>query len=485
MGDRGEFEERHDNDATQPDLEAPLLGRKGVNFASVVRGVQFSNAVPDLVEEDFDPEKEESKMLFRNKLKRCLSNPNDELRQFRAGLAWLGLDQSTTLKVTWSWILFIFFTFLVPIFNYSYVSCDTCDLEHRHPFEKLVQLSESFLAAVSFLSLSHILKTYGLRRTLLLDKIVKESYEVQSGFQSKLHTAFQILAWMLLPTLLIEVLHRSWWYYYVTVSLPSFFFSSPVPHINTILCIFAVLSWLYRTSVFLFMCVLFRLMCSLQVLRLRGYFKLLEQTSEVSTILKEHMKIRNQLTTISHRFRVFLIFALFSIILSQLSSLFEILLTAKTINFFRSGDLALCSLVHLTGLVLCLQGAAKITHKAQHIVASVSKWHALATCSPGSVLERSSSNTMKVYGPAHPLLHNRSQSSEDLEGANREISSFHEELAHDLEAFQKRQALVTYLQHTRAGVSLYGFVLDRGFLYMIFGVTFSSTLFILGKTILA
>jgi hypothetical protein len=113
------------------------------------------------------------------------------------------------------------------------------------------------------------------------------------------------------------------------------------------------------------------------------------------------MKIRNQLTTI----------ALFTITLSQLSSLFQILLPARTLNFFRAGDLAVCSLVQLTGLVLCLQGAAKITHKAQHIVASVSKWHAMATCSPGASIS-SGDRAGKVFGPAHPLLHSRSHTSE-------------------------------------------------------------------------
>ena len=43
---------------------------------------------------------------------------------------------------------------------------------------------------------------------------------------------------------------------------------------------------------------------------------------------------------------------------------------------------------------------------------------------------------------------------------------------------------VLYLEHARAGISLYGFVLDRGFLYGIFGVIFSVTLFIIGKTII-
>jgi hypothetical protein len=140
-----------------------------------------------------------------------------------------------------------------------------------------------------------------------------------------------------LPTFVVEVLHRGWWYAYVTVSIPSV---AEIPKINMVLCTAAALSWFYRTSVFLFMCVLFRLMCSLQVLRLEGYNKLLEVTSEVSIILKEHMKIRSQLTTISHRFRFFMVLALFSIVFSQLTSLFQILLFAKTINFFRAGDLA-------------------------------------------------------------------------------------------------------------------------------------------------
>ena len=471
------MEEAHEDvvSEAQADLEAPLLRK-------LAMGVRFANAMADTVEEEIDPEKVATKDEVRSKYKRLMSNPKDELQHFRTGLSWLGLDQSTIPKMVWSRILFALLAFLVPIFNFTIVSCDTCDLGHRHPFEKLVQISESVLAAVSFLSLSHILHTYGLRRTLLLDRIIRESTDVQLGFQAKLKSSFSILAYMLLPTFLIQILHRGLWYYYVTVSAP---WLTPIPHINLLLFILSLFSWLYRTSVFLFVCVLFRLMCSLQILRLRSYYKLLETTSQVSTILKEHMKLCNQLTTISHRFRVFLIFALFTITLSQLSSLFQILLSAKTINFFRAGDLAVCSLVQLTGLALCLQGAAKITHKAQHIVASVSKWHALATCSPGTLVEHSSADQAGlVYGPAHPLLQSRTQSSEDLDASSRDLN-FSQELAHDLEAFQKRQALVTYLQHTRAGITLYGFVLDRGFLYMIFGVAFTSTLFILGKTILA
>jgi hypothetical protein len=79
------------------------------------------------------------------------------------------------------------FAVVVPVANYTFVSCSECGEEHSHPFEQLVQVSESALAAVSFFCLSHIIRHYGLRRTLLLDKIMKESHEVQLGYEQELH----------------------------------------------------------------------------------------------------------------------------------------------------------------------------------------------------------------------------------------------------------------------------------------------------------
>lgn len=153
-------------------------------------------------------------------------------------------------------------------------------------------------------------------------------------------SAFSLLGLILLPTALIEIAFRVWWYYYVTVSIP---FIESDRRLNIILNVAffssGLLSWLYRTSVFLFTCILFRLMCSLQILRLRGYIKLLGTTPNVSVILSEHMRIRSQLTTISHRFRAFLVAALFTISFSQVWSLFELLSAFEKINFFRAGDL--------------------------------------------------------------------------------------------------------------------------------------------------
>jgi hypothetical protein len=122
-------------------------------------------------------------------LARSTSHPYDELRSFRNGLRCLGLDQSTKFKVALSWIVFILFTFIVPFVNLTSVSCPDCDPQHRHPFEGLVQIAETSLAAVSFLCLSHIVRRHGLRRTLFLDRIVRESAEVRTGYESELHVS--------------------------------------------------------------------------------------------------------------------------------------------------------------------------------------------------------------------------------------------------------------------------------------------------------
>ena len=71
-----------------------------------------------------------------------------------------------------------------------------------------------------------------------------------------------------------------------------------------------MVSWMYRSAVYLLTCVLFlfRLICHLQRLQLEDFAgSLLEEVEEghagVDTVLREHLDIRKQLKVISHRFR--------------------------------------------------------------------------------------------------------------------------------------------------------------------------------------
>ena len=104
-------------------------------------------------------------------------------------------------------------------------------------------------------------------------------------------------------------------------------------------------------------------------------------------------------------------------------------------------------MVQLTGLMLCLNGAAKITHRSQRIIGIVSQWHAMATCNPHAVTESPQggadpsqwSSTMR--GPADPRLYNDSSEENDSEEDSPRFSSDVDQTIHDMENFQKRHAL--------------------------------------------
>lgn len=110
-------------------------------------------------------------------------------------------------------------------------------------------------------------------------------------------------------------------------------------------------------------------------------------------------------------------------------------------------------MVQLTGLMLCLNGAAKITHRAQRIIGIVSQWHALATCNPHAVTDsqrtgEGDSNdpalwSSTIRGPAHPCVYNDSSDesdSDDEEQSPRHSTSI-KQAFHDMENYQKRHAL--------------------------------------------
>ncbi|GLJ11417.1 hypothetical protein SUGI_0166870 [Cryptomeria japonica] len=409
--------------------------------------------------------------------KRSVSNINDELWQFRVGLMWLGLQQLSATHLVFSWILFLAFSILIPLCSIWMVVCHDCKKSEKHPFKALVQISESGLSVIGFLCLSGFLRTYGLRKMLFLDQIGKESAQVQHGYQDQLQDSFRLLLKVLLPCFMVELIHKIMWFTRASVQIP--LISNELAK-KVIMCFLMMVSWLYRAAVFLLMCVLFRLICTLQILRFKGFYKLLEssyaQTTHCSLILKEHMRIRDQLIIMSHRFRIFLLSSLITITLSQIVSLFIITARPGAVTFPEIGDLAVCSATQLIGFVLCLHGAAKITHTAHRIVSFVSRWHAVSCC-----MESSSNNSIE----GSPILH--VESHEDLEAACNSVSVAGEvprtAIKYNPRTYFKRQALVSYFQHCKGSITIYGFAVDRGSIYGIFVLELSLLLWTLGKTI--
>lgn len=114
---------------------------------------------------------------------------------------------------------------------------------------------------------------------------------------------------------------------------------------DTVACMLELCSWLYRTTVFFLVCVLFRLICSLQILRLQDFAIVFQVESDVGSMLSEHLRIRRHLTIISHRFRGFILWSLILVTGSQFALL---LITTKSstatnyLHIFRVGELMVC-----------------------------------------------------------------------------------------------------------------------------------------------
>ncbi|XP_031286561.1 uncharacterized protein LOC116145262 [Pistacia vera] len=416
-----------------------------------------------------------------NKFTRSISHAQDELHSFRSYLRWMCVDQSNLWRACLSWFVFLLFAIVVPAFSHFFLACGTCDAHHDRPFDGVVQVSLSSVAALSFICLSGFVKKFGLRRFLFFDKLCDESETVRRGYTEQLNRSLKILSYFVLPCFVVETAYKIWWYASGASQIP---FLGNVYLSDSIACIMELCSWLYRTTVIFLVCVLFRLICHLQILRLQDFAQVFQTESDVGSVLSEHLRIRRHLRIISHRYRVFILWSLILVTGSQFASLLITTKSSSTVDMYRAGELALCSITLVTALLILLRSASKITHKAQAITCLAAKWHVCATLDS---FDLNDSETLMGAGAGqadHGSGHGGSDADDlgdeedDLDNTNL-IPSY----AYSTISFQKRQALVNYFENNRAGITLYGFMLDRSTLHTIFGIEMSLVLWLLGKTV--
>lgn len=425
-------------------------------------------------------EGEQNILLLKNKAQiiSSIEDGSDDLKSF---FTWVFLDQSNVWRAGLSWSIFSLLAVGVPIMSHFVFQCNSCDHSHRRPYDAIVQLSLSVFATLSFISLSSFSRTYGLRRFLFLDKLMNVSDKVQRGYAQQLHKSMKLLCAFVLPCFAADCLYKIWWFISGTNQIPYFI---NVYLSDTIACILLLSSWLYRTSIFLLVCVLFRLICYLQILRLEDFAQVFQKESDVALILMEHLTIRRNLRIISHRFRAFILSTLILVTASQFASLLVTTKTGSIVNMFMAGELALTSLTLVTGLFICLRSAAKITHRAQAITCLAAKWHACATINTSDDLgDDTHTPTTQIASPRVDMLNaNWGSDNEEADGDELDNTNMMPIYAHTI-SYQKRQALVTYFENNRAGITVFGFMLDRTSLHTIFAIQMSLTLWLLNKTI--
>ncbi|KAL8209775.1 hypothetical protein R6Q57_006507 [Mikania cordata] len=419
----------------------------------------------------------------RRGFSRSISHNYDELHSFRSYLRWMCVDQSNGWTATLSWFVFIIFTFIVPSLSHFYLACSDCDNRHARPYDSLVQLSLSCVATLSFVSLSQFVRIYGLRRFLFFDKLCDESEIVRKGYTAQLNRSLKILSIFVIPCFAAESAYKIWWYSSGATAIP---FLGNVIVSDTVACVLELCSWLYRTVVFFLVCVLFRLICYLQILRLQDFAQVFQVDSDVESVLREHLRIRRHLKIISHRYRVFILLALIIVTVSQFASLLNTTRHTAELSIFKSGEVALVSVSLLAGLMILLRSATRITHKAQGVTCLAAKWHVCATIDVFETPEADTETpTVGVVGSQVFPCEASSSDYDDVGSEEDELDNTKliPAYAYSTISFQKRQALVTYFENNRAGITVFGFMLDRTSLHTIVTIEMSLVLWLLGKTI--
>lgn len=140
-----------------------------------------------------------------------------------------------------------------------------------------------------------------------------------------------------LPCFIADTAYKIWWYATGGPKIPHF---GNVILSHTIACFLEQCSWLYRTSIFFLACVLYRVSCHLQILRLEDFAQVFQLETDVTLVLLEHLRIRRTLRVISHRFRGFLLFTLLLVTASQFASLLVTTKSHSDVDIYTTGELA-------------------------------------------------------------------------------------------------------------------------------------------------
>ncbi|CAK9181381.1 unnamed protein product [Ilex paraguariensis] len=468
-------------------------------------------------EQEQEQEQEQSPLLIADQTHQHQQQENQEhrgeddhdthldktLQRLDSLLTLLGFNQSSVFSFGLSCVVFLLIGVSLPVVVLVLSDCSNCEEYQIKAFEIDVVVSQAFLAAASLLCLSHNLRKYGIRKFLFVDRysghverfaneynqkicvscieyslfspywketqcIRHDVLEMVSGEYSQ--DSVRLLVLWIVPCFIMKtareiirmlyVQHESWWH-------------------SVAILLALVVSWTYVTAIFLSACILFHLVCNLQIIHFDDYGKLLERESDVLVLIQEHVRLRYYLSKISHRFRIYLLLEFLIVTTSLFVILFQTTVYVGPITYINGGDFVVSSVVQVVGILLCLNAAAKISHRAQGIASLASRWHAFVTCSSSDTSQLLASHSMENM---EALLH-MNNSENDLESLNFAAVPTNTQLASYMSSYHKRQALVMYLQTNPGGITIFGWTVDRGLINTIFFIELSLVLFVFGKTV--
>ncbi|XP_057416220.1 uncharacterized protein LOC130710855 isoform X2 [Lotus japonicus] len=297
----------------------------------------------------------------------------------------LGFDQGSVLASVIWWTVFLAVGVAVPLVALWLCDCSECEMYELRGCEMVIVTFQATLAAASLLCLSHNLRKYGIRRFLFVDRYTGHDSSFHRDYVKQISGSLRLLILWMFPCFILKtareiirisyVQHGSWW-------LSLGIFSA------------LIISWTYVSAISLSACVLFHMVCNLQVIHFVDYGKLLEREGDVLVLLEEHIRLRYHLSKISHRFRIYLLLSFLVVTVSQVVTLLQVTGYRNMITIVNGGDFAVSTLVQVVGIVICLHAATRISHRAQGVVSLASRWHAMVTCTSSDSSHSRSSASM-------------------------------------------------------------------------------------------
>uniref|UniRef100_A0A6N2N4M0 Uncharacterized protein n=1 Tax=Salix viminalis TaxID=40686 RepID=A0A6N2N4M0_SALVM len=400
-----------------------------------------------------------------------INDVDQALEKLEAYLSFLGFNQSSLKRFLLSWAAFMLIGVFIPVALLETSHCSGCDKYQIKDFELDIVVSQACLAAVSLICLSHNLRKYGIRKFLFVDRFGGHMSRFALLYIRQIKDSLRLLIFWSLPCFILKVArevirvscihHESWL-------------------MSTAVLIGLIISWSYVSTISLS-----RQHFVSSNLQFANYAKLLERDCDVLVFIEEHTRLRYHLSKISHRFRIFLILQFCVVTASQFVTLFRITGYGGIITAINGGDFAVSSIVQVVGIIICLHAATKISHRALGIASIASRWHALATCGQNDTSQLRVSNSMgNLEAAMNPQNSQRINYSEsDSESFDYIAMPTNMQLASYMTSYHKRQAFVLYLQNNPGGITIFGWIVDRGLVNTIFFIELTLVTFLLGKTI--
>lgn len=389
----------------------------------------------------------------------------------------LGFNPRSILSSIICWSGFFTLGVAVPLVALWMGDCSECEKYELSGCEMVIVAFQASLAAVSLLCLSHCLRKYGLRRFLFVDRYTGHIAAFHRDYVNQISGSLRLFILWVFPCFLLKTVREIIRISYIQHGSWGF---------SIAIFIALVVSWTYVSAISLTACIMFHLVCNLQVIHFDDYGKLLERESDVLVFLEEHMRLRYHLSKISHRFRVYLLLEFLVVTVSQVVTLLQITGYRDMITMVNGGDFAVSTLVQVVGIIICLHAATRISHRAQGVVSLASRWHAIATCASSDNSQmRSSASAGSLEVANHLNSIHLDYSESDLESLDFGGMAVNTQLISYMSSHHKRQAFVMYLQSNPGGITIFGWTVDRSLVNTIFFLELSLVTFVLGQTLMS